>query len=356
MTRNAHPYYMYDAIQAEPDTFARLAQANLKAAHDLAGDIALSENLYIVGIGTSQHAAQIGEYLVRAYGGDLPTRAINSFDFALYPPRLAVRDSVIVISHRGTKQYSAEALKQARAAGCTTALITGDGTPDGSADITLHTVAQEKSSAHTISYVGTLALLALIAERIGYHRTGYEGFPEDVLTGRVPAAMRAALATEAQVKELAAAHVGRRRIWLVGGGVGAVTAQEIALKIKESSYLQAEGMSVEAMLHGPFQCVEADDLFVLVAPSGAAQSRILTLAAMVKEIGGACIVVGDSTATVEGATVINVPPVPETFTALTCLLPLQLFTYHLALARGTNPDNFRLEDPRFAAAGALVQL
>ncbi|WP_287518038.1 SIS domain-containing protein [Okeania sp. SIO2C2] len=56
-------------------------------------------------------------------------------------------------------------------------------------------------------------------------------------------------------------QVNQRRIWLVGGGQNAITAYEIALKIKETSYLQAEGMSIETMLHGPFQCTETEDLF-----------------------------------------------------------------------------------------------
>ena len=77
-----------------------------------------------------------------------------------------------------------------------------------------------------------------------------------------------------------------------------MTAEEVALKIKETSYLQAEGMSTETMLHGPFQCVESDDLFVLVAPAGAAQERTLEVAEIVDEVGGVRLVVGDATADV----------------------------------------------------------
>ena len=135
-------------------------------------------------------------------------------------------------------------------------------------------------------------------------------------------------------------------------------AEEVALKIKETSYLQAEGMSTETMLHGPFQCVEAEDLFVLVAPAGTAQERTLEVAELAAEIGGSCLVVGDgSVDRARGrAEVVGVPEVPEPFSALTCLLPLQLFTYHLALARGTNPDNFRADDPRFARADVSGRL
>jgi glucosamine--fructose-6-phosphate aminotransferase (isomerizing) len=160
------------------------------------------------------------------------------------------------------------------------------------------------------------------------------------------------------VAALAREHVGRRRIWLLGGGPSAVTATETALKIKETSYLQAEGMPTETMLHGPFQCVEADDLFVFIAPSGAARERTLEVAELVEEVGAPYVIFGDDTteAGPAAAGVLRVPEGPEPFSALTCLVPLQLFAYHLALARGTNPDSFRGDDPRFARADVSGRL
>jgi glucosamine--fructose-6-phosphate aminotransferase (isomerizing) len=138
-----------------------------------------------------------------------------------------------------------------------------------------------------------------------------------------------------------------------------VTAQEIALKIKQTSYLQAEGMPIEAMLHGPFLCAEPEDLFVLIAPAGAAQPRVIEFAGALREVGAPTLVVSDGTPEAlrqETAGWCPVPAVPEPFTALTCLVPLQLFAYHLALRRGTNPDVFRRDDPHFARAHARVQL
>jgi glucosamine--fructose-6-phosphate aminotransferase (isomerizing) len=117
-------------------------------------------------------------------------------------------------------------------------------------------------------------------------------------------------------------------------------------------------MPTETMLHGPFQCVEADDLFVLIAPSGAARERTLEVAELVEEVGAPYVIFGDETteARPSAAGVLRVPEVPEPFSALTCLVPLQLFAYHLALARGTNPDSFRGDDPRFARADVSGRL
>ena len=354
--RNSHPYHMYDAILAQPEAFVRTIERNEGPVDELAPLIASRERVFLAGIGTSHHASLVGEHLMRAYGGRPDVRTIHSFDLALYGPELRQGDCLVAVSHRGAKRYTALALERAREKGCPTALITGDGGfGEGRADAVFRTVAQEKSSAHTVSYTSGVAVLALLAGRLGHHRTGSVTMPDELLREEIPEALRVALGTEEQAAALAREHVGRRRIWLVGGGPGAVTATETALKIKETSYLQAEGMPTETMLHGPFQCVEEDDLFVLIAPSGAARERTLEMAELVEEVGAAYMIIGGDT--LEGRPgALTVPDVPEPFSALSCLVPLQLFAYHLALARGTNPDSFRVDDPRFARADVSGRL
>ena len=357
--RNSHPFHMHDAIQAQPEAFVRAVERNEDAADEFASRIASCERIFLAGIGTSHHASLVGEHLMRAYGGGPDVRAVHSFDLALYGPRMRPEDCLVAVSHRGAKRYTALALERAREMGCLTALVTGEGgSGEGRADALFRTVAQERSPAHTVSYTSAVAVLAFIAGRLGYHRTDSAMLPDELLRGSVPEALRAALGTEEEVATLAREYVGRRRIWLVGGGPSAVTATETALKIKETSYLQAEGMPTETMLHGPFQCVEADDLFVLIVPSGAARERTLEVAELVQEVGAACLIFGDDAAGTypAAAGVLTVPEVPEPFSALSCIVPLQLFAYHLALARGTNPDSFRGDDPRFARADVSGRL
>ncbi|HEV2356727.1 MAG TPA: SIS domain-containing protein [bacterium] len=360
--RTQHPYHMYDAIRQQPDAFAAVAARTAPAADAFVPRLARCDRLYLVGIGTSYHAALAGEHLVRTYGGDLPVQAVHAFDFALYGPRLSPRDAVVTITHRGTKRYTRDALARAREAGCTTVLITGEPQTDGGdradAGLVLHTVAQERSSAHTVSYAGAVAALGVLAAGVGRARLGRAALDPAVLETGLPAALRGALDLEPDIAARGRALASSRRIWLIGGGPGAVAAAEGALKIKETSYLTAEGMSAEAILHGPFQSSEPDDLFVLIAPAGPAQRRVADVAGAIQEIGAPWIVVDDGTATMpDGPTARwSVPPVPEPFTALTCVVPVQLFAYHLAVARGTNPDSFRLEDPRFARAYRRVTL
>jgi glutamine---fructose-6-phosphate transaminase (isomerizing) len=361
-SRERHPYHMHDAILAQPGAVAEVAGRVEGAVVRFAERASACRRVYLVGIGTSQHAARVGEHLFRYYGGaESPeVRAVNSFDFVLYGPELVPEDCVVVLSHRGTKRFSAEALRRAEDAGCFTALVTGKGAkPEVTANVTFETVEQENSSAFTVSYAGTIATLASFAR----HLVGKGGasVPSDnLLREELPTSMREALGTEEEAAALAHEHAGRRRIFVSGGGPSAVTAEEVALKIRETSYLQAEGMQAETMLHGHFQSAEADDLFVLIAPAGAAQERTLELAGAAREIGAPVVLVDDGTAEPAGLTRaarrLTVPPVPEPFTALTCLVPLQLFAYHLALARGTNPDIFRTDDARFARVRSSVQL
>jgi glucosamine--fructose-6-phosphate aminotransferase (isomerizing) len=159
----------------------------------------------------------VGEHLMRVYGGGLTTYAAHSFDFALYGQPLNSKDGVIGISHRGNKLYTQDSLKRARKAGCYTALITGEGidTSTINSDISFHTVAQEKSSAHTVSYVGAITVLASLAESLGYHRTGKRLLPDSFLSEEIPKALRASMETESEMAHLARKHLNRRRLWLV---------------------------------------------------------------------------------------------------------------------------------------------
>lgn len=358
--RTAHPFHMYDAVTAQPQTFAEVVKRVRPDAERAAPALATARQIYLVGIGTSFHAVQSGQQFFIHSGATVPIHAVHSFDFALYGPALSPEDCVIVVSHRGAKQYSLAALKRASEAGCSTLLITGLSAPETEyASVTLRTTPPEKSSAFTVSYMGALAVLAVLAEVTGEQITGQPVQARSFLTQELPACLQSCLETEAQMAALAPKHLHQRRIWLVGGGPAGVLAQEIALKIKETSYLQTEGCTVEEILHGPLQAAEPEDLFVLIAPAGAAQERVFQLAAMLAEIGTPYLVFDDGSARSiypAAEAHCSVPAVPEAFSALTCLLPLQLFTYHLALAAGTNPDSFRLEDPRFAAAFKQIKL
>lgn len=360
--RTGHPYHMYEAMQAQPAAVAEVLSGARAALEALAALVSVRGCLFLVGSGTSLHAAKVAEYWLR--GGPQVTVAMPALDFALYPPCLTPQDTVLVVSHRGAGTYSRAALRLARAAGCRTALVTGRGGAAGpdTADVLVETVAQEVSSAHTVSYVAALAALAQLVLQVARRQGWTPPFaPADLAEG-VPAALRAALGLEREVGAWAAAHAPGGRVWIAGGGPGGVTAEETALKCAETSYVPAVGMPVETLLHGPLRAAQPGDLGVLFALAGPARERLVGLARQLGVLGLPYLAVADGpegTGPVAGeATVLRLPgPVlPEALMPFPSVVVGQLLAYHWALLRGTNPDTFRMEDPRFAAASRMLEL
>ncbi len=352
--RQAHPFYMYEAILKQPHTVQTVIERNEALIGEVANKLRAAKRIFLVGIGTSYHAAETSRYIARALAKSAEVYAVHAFDFANYPPVLSREDCVIGISHRGTKTYTVEALRMAQESGCLTIGITGlgDETPlYRHSALTVGTVEQESSSAHTVSFIGSVAILAAIFAQIN-------GGPEEriFLRETLPLLLEECIRVGEAARDFAQYLSQGRRIWLAGGGPFGILAKEIALKIKETSYLQPEGMAVEEMIHGPFQCVESQDFFILIAPYGKSQQRALDLASMIEMVGANYLWVDDGTAHVSTHYRIVVPKVAEHYAALACLIPLQLLTYQIALNAGTNPDSFRDEDPRFHEISSKIIL
>src|SRR5438067_2356803 len=163
--RAGHPYYMHDAFYAQPGALRLVTRGQGDLIDGAAARLKTMDRMLLSGIGTSWHATLVGELLM-AHAGRLGhrARAFHSFEFKSYWPEPDARTGVIVVSHRGSKRYSVEALAKARAGGGVGVAITGKGAEGlASADYVLRTVDQEKSAAHTVSYTCALALLAALA-------------------------------------------------------------------------------------------------------------------------------------------------------------------------------------------------
>src|SRR5438445_201086 len=134
---------------------------------------------------------------------------------------------------------------------------------------------------------------------------------------------------------------GRRRFWFVGGGPNAATAREGALKLSETAWLPAVAYEPESFLHGPSAALEADDALVLIAPPGPARARALDVARAARAIGAEVLMLAredDREAAGLAGETIALPEVDEAFSPILAVVPLQLLAYHVAVARGRNPD------------------
>ena len=159
--RAGHPFHMFDAITAQPAAIAEVMARNREGVTALAHALKRAPSLTLAGIGTSLNGAIYGEYWLRRIARMSSVRAVSSFDVVNYGLKAAADGALLVLSHRGWKQYSARAVAEAKAAGVVTAAICGQGLGEGArlADHLLLTTEQEQSAAHTKSLTAAMALL-----------------------------------------------------------------------------------------------------------------------------------------------------------------------------------------------------
>lgn len=362
--RRGHPYFMYDAIQRQPQAIEEMLRKHTTGAAAVATIVARQRRLYLVGIGTSWHAALVAEHWFRRFAAhSQEVHAWHSFEFCAYPPPLDDGDAVIVISHRGTKTYSFLALEMAKSKGAYTVSITSTdpGPRIQVADAVLNTVEQERSAAFTVSYTSALAVLALLATSLG----AWTESPDRSGPGlraeleEVPIKVTQVLAQQGAVQKAVRRFQNRGRFICVGWGPNTANAYEVALKMKETSAADSEGLQVEQILHGPFCSVDQHCLVTLIAPPGPGYERAMNIARASREVGApvwALVQEGDSLLSGVATEFLSLPPVAELWSPFLYVLPLQLFTYYLAVARGTHPDLFQQDNAKQAAARRHYEL
>lgn len=347
--RAGHPYKMHDMMRSQPSAIAELLGRERSTLSRIAERLAGRRRIWIVGIGTSWHAAMIVE---RMLSSGPEASGCNSFEFTASPPRIEAGDACIVISHRGTKRASYEALDFANERGLYTVAITS--TEPGerilAADDAIRTCPQEQSAAYTVSLTTALAAAAQLEAEMSGRPDAVEPLPDLVA---------AALELEPQAAALAGQEAERERYVFAGAGTAQFNAAEAALKVRETSRANAEGWQIEHLLHGPFQGLGEDMLTMMIDEGGEQRGRDLELLRAASALGAETCVITNGRAdrySGAGAEVIELQQAPPLLAPIAGVVPLQLFAYHLALARGTHPDLFQQDIAGQAAAFAHFNL
>lgn len=352
--RSTHPYFMHDSIYAQPGALRLVTRPNTAALEGAAERLRAMDQVILCGIGTSWHAALVGELLLARVGGlGHRVRTHHSFELASYWPPPPARTGVIAVSHRGSKRFSQEALARAQSEGGVAIALTGKGAAKlGDAEFTLVTVDQENSVAHTASYTATLALFVALASAVGRNDAmahALEPVPDQL----------ALLLGQESWDDLAKKFADRRRYIFVGGGPNTATAYEAALKMTEANYSIATGFNCEQFLHGAYAAMTEDDLLVLIAPPGPSRARCLDAARAAKAIGTPVMLLApedDRELAGLATETIALPDVDELLSPILAIVPLQLLAYHIAARRGVNPDIMRSHEIPYARANEHVKL
>ncbi len=357
--------HLYRSIHAQPDAIRALLN-DWETPKQAARRLANTGRILLAGIGTSYHAALVGEYLLRSAGAD--AWAIRSFEFVNYPRPLRDNDGVIVISHRGSKLFGARALQRSNDAHVLTIGISGKNTKMQGADLLLETVDQDPSSTHSISYTAALTRLAQVAACLAT-LNGHSETARQLEQGlqQIPPLMEDILAREDTLYQAALEAVQQqRRLVFVGTGPNAPTASEGALKAKEAAYVTAEGFELEQFIHGPLVAFEATDLLIPISVKSPTQPRLAELLAGISEIGSAVLLLGDFPSEESSSlfqrdawsrfSLAHNEQLLEELTPLLAAVPVQLLADFLASARGTKADSFRKDQEIYNKACLHIPL
>ena len=324
--------FLKATLASQPRELERILgdDAAATAATRLAG----CSRVFLVGTGTSYHGALAGQYMLRSAGVD--AWAVRAFEFANYPPAIRDDDGLILLSHRGTKRYSRQALDLFATTSDRWIVITGLGSPLEGPGV-VRTVEQELSPVHTASHTGALLRIAQVATQLG--RPAWKG-----QLSEVPDRVGEAVALGDSVAALIDGVELRPVTHFVGGGPARATAYEGALKLREASHLvSAEGHDVEGILHGPLVSIQPGTPVVLVKQPGPSLGRIEEVESALREIS---------------ATVLSFPhsDLDEVLAPIVNVVPLQWLAYHASRRLGVDADSFRRDEREYAAAQSKFTL
>ncbi|HKO49230.1 MAG TPA: SIS domain-containing protein [Polyangiaceae bacterium] len=298
------------------------------------------EWVLIAGRGSSDNAARYAQYLLGAHNGLGVALAVPSL-VTLYdsPPRLS-RALTIGISQSGQSPDIVSVLREARAQGSITLALSNE--PESPlAQAAAHTLpllaGRELAVAATKTYTAQLFALAMLSAAL-------EGNPERwaALAG-VPAWLERVIEQNADLGQAVAAFRDARQLIVLGRGFNYSTAFEVALKLKETSYLLAEPYSVADLLHGPVAMIDSGFPIILLAPSGRALADVPDLLSLLEARAARVLAISDDPEVLRRIPMhLALPPgVPEWLSPLISVVPGQLFAGALARSLGHDPDRPR---------------
>ncbi|MHB1555968.1 MAG: glutamine--fructose-6-phosphate transaminase (isomerizing) [Isosphaeraceae bacterium] len=361
-----HAHYMIKEIREQPETVVDACRGRLRRAEATAvfGGLNLSHRqlrrvrrVVFAACGTSWHAALVGEYLIERLA-HLPVEVEYASEFRYRNAPLDDRTLVFVLSQSGETADTLGALREAKRRGHPTLAIvnTVGSTIAREADggIYLH-AGPEVGVASTKAFSAQVMVLALLALYLG--RLRHLSFPDGLAVvdaiESVPSLIGEVLKSEPLVERAAAEIAGARNALYLGRDIHFPVALEGALKLKEISYIHAEGYPTAEMKHGPIALVDRETPCVFVAPRGSLHAKTLGNIEEVRAREGRIIAVGtegDDDVAALSDVFLPIPDAPEVIQPLLAVVPLQLLAYHVALQRGCDIDK-----PRNLAKSVTVE-
>ncbi|MFW9793015.1 MAG: glutamine--fructose-6-phosphate transaminase (isomerizing) [Candidatus Thorarchaeota archaeon] len=350
--KSGYPHFMLKEIHEQPQAIKNTLRLRPETIQEAAKIIKSSDKVYMLAMGTSGHAAIAGKHMFASLAGILPSFELASdFSDTVYGA-LSDKDCIIAITQSGETTDTITAVKYAKEFGTKVVAITNvvGSSITRLADHTIITQAgPEIGVAATKTFMVQLTSLALIALALGE----LTGFSDEATIQRKVDSLRrmpelvsdVISRNEEKARSLAAIFYDKPSLLFLGRGISVATAAEGALKLKEIAYNHAEAYSAGESKHGPIALVQNGYPVIFIAPNDETRSRIIGNIMEMKARGAAIISVIQKTdedllSLSDHSFTIPAEPEPE-FSILPYIVPLQLFSYYMALRKDYDPDKPR---------------
>ena len=358
-------HYMQKEIFEQPVVVADSLSSYIRpfegtiAMPDFDFDLGSVERLTIVACGTSFYAGLVAKYWIEQFAR-VPVDIDVASEFRYRDPVLPSGGLALFISQSGETADTLAALRHARSQGQRIAVVVNVPTSSMAreADLLLPTHAgPEIGVASTKAFTCQLAVLAALAANLARAKGRINGDEERDIVAHLqetPAALNAALAHDDQIAEMAHLVAPARDVLYLGRGPYYPMALEGALKLKEISYIHAEGYAAGEMKHGPIALIDEAVPVIVLAPSGPLFEKTVSNMQEVRARGGRIILISDSEGIAEAGegciATIEMPKVHPLIAPIVYAVPVQLLAYHAAVLKGTDVDQ-----PRNLAKSVTVE-
>jgi glucosamine--fructose-6-phosphate aminotransferase (isomerizing) len=367
LEKGGYDHYMLKEIFEQPEAISNCMRGRLiKAKHDIVlsainlhhDQLVGAKRFIIVACGTSWHAGLIGKQYIESYC-HIPVTVEYASEFRYRNPVILPDDVVIAISQSGETADTLAAFQLAKAhrALCFGIVNAVGSSVARASDTGIYThVGPEIGVASTKAFTGQVMVLALFALALAKAKNTIEKKEFEEIVDElaiIPEKMKVVLQQNDRIAEIAKTYTYARNFLYMGRGFNYPVAMEGALKLKEISYIHAEGYPAAEMKHGPIALVDTEMPVVFVATHHQLYAKIISNIEEVKARNGRVLAVvtqGDTSVRKIAEHIIEVPPTMASLAPLLSVIPLQLLAYHVAVDKGLNVDQ-----PRNLAKSVTVE-
>lgn len=355
LEKGGYPHFMLKEIFEQPRTLhdcirGRIVdngtRIKLAGIQDKEAEFLKAERIIIVACGTSWHAALIGKRLIQDFAR-IPVEVEYASEFRYSNPVIRPTDIVMAISQSGETADTLAAIHLARQAGAMVygiCNVVGSSIARDTDSGTYIHVGPEIGVASTKAFTGQVTVLAMVAIAIGQLRGTIDHDKAAEVAGaikKLPEIIKETLKLNEQIEHLAPTYTYAHNFLYLGRGYNYPMALEGALKLKEISYIHAEGYPAAEMKHGPIALIDSEMPTVIIAPTDELHEKVVSNIQQVKARGGSVIAIitrGDTVIREMADYVIEIPPIIECLSPIIAAIPLQLLAYHIAIKKGRNVD------------------